>query len=79
MSWKQTAQYSFADALLVEHKALSKLDDVHEIIDWKQIEKTLSHLYASKRGVPAYPPLMMFKSNCPGTLRNNSLGIILLE
>ena len=39
MSWKQTAQYSFADALLIEHKALSKLDDVHEIIDWKQIEK----------------------------------------
>ena len=38
MSWKQTAQYSFADALLVEHKSLSKLDDVHEIIDWKQIE-----------------------------------------
>ncbi len=47
MSWKQTAQYSFADALLIEHKSLSKLDDVHEIIDWKQIEKTLSHLYAS--------------------------------
>ncbi len=23
MSWKQTAQYSFADALLIEHKALS--------------------------------------------------------
>ena len=40
---------------------MSKLDDVHEIIDWKQIEKTLSHLYASKRGVPAYPHLMMFK------------------
>ena len=31
MSWKQTVQYSFADALLVEHKSLSKLDDVHEI------------------------------------------------
>ena len=25
MSWKQTAQYSFADALLIEHKSLSKL------------------------------------------------------
>ncbi len=35
MSWKQTVQYSFADALLVEHKSLSKLDDVHEIIDSK--------------------------------------------
>ena len=25
MSWKQTAQYSFADAPLIEHKSLSKL------------------------------------------------------
>ena len=31
------------------------------MIDEQQIEKTLSHLYASKRGVPAYPSLMMFK------------------
>ena len=61
MSWKQTAQYSFADALLAEHKSLSKLDDVHEMIDEQQIEKTLGHLYASKRGVPAYPPLIMLK------------------
>jgi IS5 family transposase len=61
MSWKQTAQRSLADALLVKHKSLSKLDDVHEIINWKEIETTLGHLYASKRGVPAYPPLMMFK------------------
>ena len=56
MSWKQTAQYSFAGALLIEHKSLSKLDDVHEIIDWKQIETMLSHLYASKHGVPALVP-----------------------
>ena len=49
MSWKQVAQYSFADALLFEYKSLSKLDDVHEIIDWKQIETTFSHLYSSKR------------------------------
>lgn len=61
MSWQQTAQRSLADALLVDHKSLSELDAVHEIINWNQVEKTLSHLYASKRGVPAYPPLMMFK------------------
>lgn len=53
--WKQTAQYSLADALLVEHKSLSKPDDVHEIIDWKQIETTLSHLYASGCGAAALP------------------------
>ncbi len=50
-----------ADMLVVEHKSLSELDDVHSIINWKEIETTLSNLYSSKRGVPAYPPLMMFK------------------
>ena len=45
MSWKQTSQYSFTDALLIiERKSLSKLDDMHEIIDWKQTETTFSHL-----------------------------------
>ncbi len=39
---------------IVEHKSLSKLDDVHEIIDWKQIETTFGHLYSSKRGAPDY-------------------------
>ena len=41
MSWKQTVRYSFADALLIEHKSLSRLDDVHEIINWKQIVRYL--------------------------------------
>ena len=61
MSWKQTAQNSFADSLVVQHKSLSELDDVHNIINWSEIEKTLSNLYSSKRGAPSYPPLMMFK------------------
>ncbi len=33
MSWKQTIQNSFADFLVVEHKSLSELDDVHNIIN----------------------------------------------
>uniref|UniRef100_UPI003F69A5E6 transposase n=1 Tax=Candidatus Thiodubiliella endoseptemdiera TaxID=2738886 RepID=UPI003F69A5E6 len=61
MSWKQTAQNSFADSLVVEHKSLSEPDDVHNIINWPEIEQTLSNLYSSKRGAPSYPPLMMFK------------------
>ncbi|KAF3978334.1 MAG: hypothetical protein HFP77_02415 [Methylococcales symbiont of Iophon sp. n. MRB-2018] len=40
MSWKNTQQTSFADALIVQHKSLSELDDVHNIINWKAIEKT---------------------------------------
>jgi IS5 family transposase len=61
MSWKNTKQNSLADALVVQHKCLSELDDVHNIINWNEIEKTLSNLYSSKRGAPSYPPLMMFK------------------
>ena len=61
MSWKNTQQTSLADTLVIEHKSLSELDDVHNIIFWPEIEKTLSNLYSSVRGAPAYPPLMMFK------------------
>jgi IS5 family transposase len=45
MSWKQTIQNSFADSLVVEHKSLSELDDVHNIINWVEIEQTLVIFY----------------------------------
>ncbi len=61
MSWKNTQQNSFADSLVVDHKSLSELDDVHNIINWNEIEQTLSNLYSSRLGVPSYPSLMMFK------------------
>ncbi|VVM18265.1 hypothetical protein BSPWISOXPB_3032 [uncultured Gammaproteobacteria bacterium] len=61
MSWKNTQQNSFADSLVIEHKSLSELDDVHNIINWGEIEQTLSNLYTSKTGASAYPPIMMFK------------------
>jgi hypothetical protein len=38
MSWKNTQQNSFADSLVIEHKSLSELDDVHNIINWGEIE-----------------------------------------
>jgi hypothetical protein len=44
-----------------KHKSLSELDDVHNIINWSEIEQTLSNLYSSKTGASAYPPIMMFK------------------
>ena len=31
MSWKNTQQNSFSDSLVIEHKSLSELDDVHNI------------------------------------------------
>jgi IS5 family transposase len=47
MSWKQTTQNSFADSRVVEHKCLSELDDVHNSINWTEIEQTLSNLIKS--------------------------------
>jgi IS5 family transposase len=61
MSWKNTQQNSVADSLVVEHKSLSELDNVHNIIFWSEIEQTLSSLYSSVRGAPSDPALMMFK------------------
>ncbi len=61
MSWKNTQQNSFANSLVVDHKSLSELDDVHNIINWNEIEQTLSNLYSSRLGAPSYPPLMIFK------------------
>jgi IS5 family transposase len=76
MSWKQTTQNSIADSLVVEHKSLSELDDVHNIINWAEIEQTLSNLYSSVRGASSYPPLMMFKILIPqGLFGFNDGGI----
>lgn len=62
MSWKQLNQRSFADALCVEHDALTELDDVHELIDWQRVEVLLSGIHNKVRGERAWPPLLMFKA-----------------
>lgn len=61
MAWKNLRQQDLSDALLSHHEALEELDDVHEIINWSQIEQQLSHLNTSELGAKSYPPLMMFK------------------
>lgn len=62
MAWKNLQQRSFNDHMLIEHKALTELDDIHKLVKWQNIEKHLSDLYSSKKGERAYPPLMMFKA-----------------
>lgn len=62
MSWKNLKQRSLADALLTEHKALTELDDVHELVDWSRIETMLSGIHNKARGEQAWPPLLMFKA-----------------
>lgn len=53
MSWKHLCQYSLADALLPAQKALTELDDVHDLIDWSPIEALLSGIHNSKCGEQA--------------------------
>lgn len=62
MSWKNLKQQSLADALIAEHKALTELDDVHELVDWSRIEALLSGIHNKARGEQAWPPLLMFKA-----------------
>lgn len=62
MAWKNVKQRSFAESMLIDHDALKELDDVHELIDWHQLEQLLSDIHSSPRGEKAWPPLMMFKA-----------------
>ena len=62
MSWKNLKQASQADALLVEHAALTELDGVHNLIDWQAIAAELADIHVKKRGEQAYPPIIMFKA-----------------
>lgn len=62
MSWKNLKQTSLADALLVEHAAITELDGVLKLIDWHPIAAELADIHTRKRGEQAYPPLMMFKA-----------------
>ncbi len=39
MTRKNFQQRSLADSLAVEHKAITELDDAHNLIDWSRIEK----------------------------------------
>lgn len=62
MAWKNIKQSSLNDGMLIQHKALTELDDILKMIKWPNIEKYLVDLLSSKRGERAYSPLMMFKA-----------------
>lgn len=62
MAWKSIKQRSLNDGMLINHKALTELDDILKMINWQNIEKHLVDLHSSKKGQRAYPPLMMFKA-----------------
>lgn len=62
MAWKHIKQRSLNDGMLIQHKALTELDDILTMIHWQNIEKHLVDLHNSRKGERAYPPLMMFKA-----------------
>ena len=64
MAWKNIKQKSLADALLVEHAALTELDDAHGhgLLDWSRFEEHLLGIHNKAAGEKAWPPLMMFKA-----------------
>ena len=62
MSWKNLKQTSLADALLIDHAALTELDGVHALINWPAIAAELADIHTKKRGEKAYPPIVMFKA-----------------
>ncbi|MEB0033255.1 IS5 family transposase [Undibacterium sp. RTI2.1] len=62
MAWKNIKQRSLGDALIVEHKAVTELDDVHALINWLPLEAQLNGIHSKARGEKAWPPLMMFKA-----------------
>ncbi|MEA1988237.1 MAG: IS5 family transposase [Pseudomonadota bacterium] len=61
MAWKNLTQTSLADDLIHQHQAITELDDLNELIDWKSIERLMKNLHNKNAGEKAWPPLMMFK------------------
>lgn len=62
MAWKNLKQPGLVDGFLIEHKALTELDEVNALIDWVRIESFLSDIHAKPRGEKSWPPVMMFKA-----------------
>jgi IS5 family transposase len=62
MAHKETRQGSLGDSLLIEHKALRTLGDIHALIDWSRLDALMDGIHASEVGNLAYPPLMKFKA-----------------
>nr|VFK23724.1 MAG: hypothetical protein BECKLPF1236B_GA0070989_13752 [Candidatus Kentron sp. LPFa] len=46
MAWKNLKQLGLVDGFLIEHKALTELDEVNALIDWVRIENFLSETFA---------------------------------
>lgn len=61
MAWKNLTQTSLADVFIHQHEALTELDELNQLIDWKSIEFQMITVNNNPMGERAWPPLMMFK------------------
>lgn len=63
MSRKRVGQLGFEDGFVASRMAnrVDHLSRIAGLLDWGPFEALLEGLYRSRRGEPAYPPLIMFK------------------
>jgi hypothetical protein len=59
MSRKNLKKTSLADALLIDHAALTELNGVHDQIYRQTISTQLANIHTKKHGEQAYPPMIM--------------------
>lgn len=64
MSRKQVGQLGFGDAVVQTSvgERGDRLGRIDKLLEWGGFEQLLNGLYRSRRGEPAYPPLVMFKA-----------------
>ncbi|MDP0562516.1 MAG: transposase [Candidatus Endonucleobacter sp. (ex Gigantidas childressi)] len=57
----------FISASDLHYPILRSLDDTKALLEWSEIEKLLSSIYASNTGRPSYPLLTLFRALLLGT------------
>ena len=62
MAHREVGQLSLSDGLVGRGlKRRNYLDRLSEVLDWGAFEDLLSGIYSSRRGRPAYPPVVLLK------------------
>lgn len=62
MAWQNLQQRSLSDLMLKEHKALTKLDEVHSLLYWDLFEAKLTGISNQAIGAKAWSLLIRFKA-----------------
>lgn len=63
MSQRRIGQLGWSDAVVSARRSgrRNRLRDISGLLDWREFERLLGGIYASRRGEAAYPALMMFQ------------------